>query len=276
MAVAFDAVGPSAAGAGNTGSTTLSWTHTPSGTPTAVLAGVSVGTNGSDAALVATATYGGTSMPSLSKVHAGTGGTGTSGFIQLFGLAGPASGAKTVAVSVSGGTPGSLAGGSLSYTGTGVTAGSAFGAIGISYSSFTTTGTVTLTGTSTSSRVAGFIGDGSGGETITTGTSRYKIDETTSLGGACGCTIAGDIASLVGTVTIGWSQTSDWYGATCVELLVPGGSPLVNVASGTGAALTAATIPLTVASGPNYPLVAADLGGGSGVWSNAFLAEGPP
>lgn len=247
MAVAFDAVGPSSAGSGTNsggGVTTLSssWTHTPAGTPSAVVVGVAAGTNGSDATVVITVTYGGTSMTSLGIAHSNN---STSGFVQVFGLASPAAGPQTVAVSGTGfpvGNGCSLACGSVSYTGTGSTNGSAFGAVTQTFSSGTqTSGTVSVTGTSTSNRVFAAVCDGSGGETVTTGTSRYLLDETEANGGAAGNTFGADTASAAGSVSIGWNQTNDWWGAVAVEVT-------------TGAAVTSGP-PLGLQPLPNFPVI---------------------
>lgn len=84
MAVAFDAVGPGV-NANAVGS--FSYTHTPSGTPTAV----GLGLCWYDESGTLTVTYGGAAMTSAESV------TSSPLKGELFGLANPASGAQTVA-----------------------------------------------------------------------------------------------------------------------------------------------------------------------------------
>lgn len=90
MSVAFDAVGPNSSGAHAMSVSSVSWTHTPSGTPTAVAVGA---TNNSGK--TATSTYGGTSTSGGGTANQG------SSIAVLKGLANPASGAQTVAVTFS-------------------------------------------------------------------------------------------------------------------------------------------------------------------------------
>jgi hypothetical protein len=112
--VAVDAVGPSPAGGGATGGgvSGLSWTHTVSGTSTLLTVAVAVSA-ASDAGMTLAVTYNGVAMTSASKVHTNN---STTGFIQLFYLVSPASGANTVAVTLTGGTA-DMVGGSVSFTG---------------------------------------------------------------------------------------------------------------------------------------------------------------
>lgn len=92
MAVAFDAVSSNSA-AGSVG-TTVSWTHTPSGTPTAVAVLLE---NYEGIASVSSVTYGGTSMvQAVNEVVPSGGGAASSA--QIWGLANPSSGAQTVVV----------------------------------------------------------------------------------------------------------------------------------------------------------------------------------
>ncbi len=110
-AVAIDATAPTSLPAGVTSNTSLSWTHTISGTNTALLVGVEVDAF-SDGGITTTATFNGVAMTSLGRVEA----AGSShGYLQVFGLAGVATGAGTVAVTASGGTPDDMAGASLSF-----------------------------------------------------------------------------------------------------------------------------------------------------------------
>jgi hypothetical protein len=92
MSVAFDAVAStSVAGSGGT---TLSWTHTPVGTPT----GVAVTLENFDTGHTVTGvTYGGNAM-SLTSTNNGS---LSSSSVQIWGLASPPAGAQTVVVTFS-------------------------------------------------------------------------------------------------------------------------------------------------------------------------------
>ena len=111
--VAFDFVGPSSAGTSCTACASLSWSHTVSGSNTLLTASVGVGTSGSDSRTVAV-TYNGIAMTSAGKVHANN---GTTGFVELFYLKAPSSGANTVQVTITGGNVDAMSGGSVSFTG---------------------------------------------------------------------------------------------------------------------------------------------------------------
>ena len=111
--VAVDAVQPGATGA--QGTHPLSWTHTPVGTPTAVIVGV-VEQNGDPTDLITgivSATYGGTAMTRLGGVGSNN---STSGGVVLFGLLAPAPGPQTVVATVAAGSS-LLISGSISLVG---------------------------------------------------------------------------------------------------------------------------------------------------------------
>ena len=95
MAVAFDTAsnGSSTAGGGN-----ISWTHTMGGTSAFYLVVAVV----LDAGNTATVTFDSVSMTQIATIGGGTGGSALTTY--LFGLLGPSTGAKTVAVTQSGAT----------------------------------------------------------------------------------------------------------------------------------------------------------------------------
>ena len=86
MSAAFDAVSSTT----GSGVTSVSWTHTPVGTPTAV----GMGTYYFGDALVTAATYGLTSFGASVANSSDT----TGDLLRLYGLANPASGAQTVSI----------------------------------------------------------------------------------------------------------------------------------------------------------------------------------
>ena len=222
MAVAFDSVGPTGgAGFGASTPAAFTWTHTPVGTPTVVFVQCNVAMTGSGVAPgTGTATYGGVSMTSLGQAQSNS--VWTYGYIEVFALANPPSGAKTVAVTPNpnAGTIVGYVGGSVAYTGSGLTSVTAWGTPKLTNQGSSTTGSATYTGTSVNNRVVAFIGDGSGTESVTAGTKRYLNDYTVG-NTATGCALCADITSSVGTTTISWSQASDYYGAITVEVLAP-------------------------------------------------------
>ena len=108
--VAYDAVGPSAAGIASA-TTPLTWTHINGGN--ALLVGANTYNAGSNT--VTGVTYGGVTIPLLGWCPSG----GGSGGIGLYGLVGGAlpSGSNTVSVAFTGGSD--TIGGSVSYSGAG-------------------------------------------------------------------------------------------------------------------------------------------------------------
>jgi hypothetical protein len=102
MAVAFDAVGPSAAGdaAALTVGTNLTrtWSHICSGTNRAVFVGIAVGVAVNDVDSSVTingVTYGGVAMTFIGRRHSGD---STAGYTELWVLVNPATGAQNVVV----------------------------------------------------------------------------------------------------------------------------------------------------------------------------------
>ena len=110
MAVAFDSVGPSAAGSG--GASPRSYTHTTSAALTTVVVGASL--DGVAVGATSTCTIGGVSATSLGQVAAGG---GTTGIVQAWYLHGVASGAHTIVVTCS--TAADVECGSMAYSGAG-------------------------------------------------------------------------------------------------------------------------------------------------------------
>ena len=206
MAVAFDAVGPSSAGGGTANgspSTSTSWSHTCSGTNRVVVVGVAVGVNPSGS-VTTSVTYGGTAMTSVGKVGSNN---NTLGYVQLFSLVNPPTGASTVAVSASVVTY--ISGGSISFTGaSGVgTAVTAFGS--------STTPTATVTGTASGGMVVSAACCGSPiASSAQTGRWLKNTNNNTAAGNGAGAT-----APAGGSVTMSHTVTSDWWGIVAVEVL---------------------------------------------------------
>jgi hypothetical protein len=212
VAVTFDAVGPSSAGASASGASSLSWSHTNNGN--ALVAGSSANP-ANDAGWSMTATYAGTAMAAGAIVHSNG---GTAGFLRVFTLANPATGANTVAVTVTGGTT-ELTGGSISMAGAGsfVTQYSATGSV--------TPATATSVGSTSGGLLAAFVCTGTGVTSATApSTSRY-IDNFSGAG-AAGCSAGATSPSTGSNVTTAWTISSDWWAVIGVEVL-PGAAPVL-------------------------------------------------
>jgi hypothetical protein len=215
--VAFDAVGPSASGAGNSSSATLSWTHTSAGAQQAILAGVALGVVG-DGGFSLSATCDGATMAAAGPaVHANG---GTDGFIQWFYILGTSAGSHTIVATAAGGTPLSLSGGSVSFTGA--------GGLGTQSSSVGSgTAVSTATGGSTSGNITAALAT-CGSDNFTSGgsgTSRWVQNgpSTSGAGSSAGQTQAGSGSAL----TFSWTITSDFWAVIAVEVQAPaaGGPP---------------------------------------------------
>jgi hypothetical protein len=226
MAVAFDAVGPSSAGQSGTLTASITWSHTCAGANRYAVVCASFGTSGSDAGITLSATFGGTSMASLGVVHSNN---GTSGFVQLFGLVNPATGANTVVVTASSGTN-DIVGGSISFTGVHQTT-----PVGTAVTNFgaATPATVAVTGTTAGNMVVDAVCNGNN-ITSSNQTQRWLKNAFTTT--AAGCA-AGSTAAAGGTVTMSYAVTADWYGIVGVEVkaasagLPPGYPQVVNRAA---------------------------------------------
>jgi hypothetical protein len=220
MAVAFDAVGPSSAGATSAASATLTWTHTNVGSGVALVVAVAVG-DANDAGITVSAkldpTGANTTIPSLGAlIHSGA---STAGFVALFGLPNVSTGAHDITVTCSASVD-NMKGGSVSFTGADVS--TAFGA----QQSFTQQGTatpgITFTGSTAGNMVTAALGHGQTISSVTAGTSRWirNVDSNSAAGNGGQATI-----DAGGSVVITWAATSDWCGVAAVEVLATGGPP---------------------------------------------------
>ena len=212
MAVTFDAVGPSSAGASAAGATSLSWSHTNNGN--AIVAGCAVGA-GTDTGMSTTATYASVTMTPGAIVHSGA---VAGGFLRVFTLLSPAAGANNVAVTLTGGT-GDLTGGSISLASAGsfVTQYSATGT--------SATATATSAGSTSGGMICAFVQDGDGTTSATApSTSRYLINlnSNTAGGNSAGVTSP----STGSNVTTAWTVTSSQWAVIGVEVL-----PMVDESS---------------------------------------------
>ena len=207
MAVTFDAVGPSSAGASAAGATSLTWSHTNNGN--AIVAGCSAGA-GNDAGMATTATYAGAAMTAGAIVHTGV--ASTVGFVRVFTLLSPATGTNNVVVTLTGGTA-DLTGGSVSCLGAG-----SFATQYSAQGNTATTATATSAGSSSDGLIVAFVADGNGTTSATApSTSRFikNLNGNSGAGNNAGATSP----STGSNVTTAWTISSDQWAVIGVEVL---------------------------------------------------------
>lgn len=201
MAVAFDAVASSNVTAGS-----LTFSHTCTGSNRAL----TVGATCSDSTPTLSVTYGGVSMTSVAKRHSND---SSAGFVELFYLIAPATGANNVVVTLSSGTA-DLTGGAISFTGASQSAGDYANVVSAAGSG--TTPSVIVTGTAAASMVVDaacvgsqFISAGAGQ------TQRWmlNINSSTAAGNGAGSTEPGS-----GDITMSWTVASDWWSTIGLEV----------------------------------------------------------
>lgn len=219
MAVLFDA----GVGALANASSTLSFSHTVTTAANRILYVVVGGWDGNGR--TATCTYGGTSMTQEAISGVSNGGDR----VWVFRLAAPATGANTVAVTITGGTM-HLRGGAVSWSAAHQTV---FG---------TAVTTVSSTnGTSASSAVTdGASGDGIADGVISGNDATHVVNGPAShterwdltSGGTGESGAGGNSDGAAGSVTVGWtiSTSSSWaHGAVTVKQLAAAGGPAAGL-----------------------------------------------
>ncbi|HET9967272.1 MAG TPA: hypothetical protein VFQ68_03485 [Streptosporangiaceae bacterium] len=270
MTLAFDAAGPSSAGAAGS-SAAPSWTHVVTGTSNLLLAAIACD---NDSATVTSITYGGAAMTPLfsgSANYKHSNGM-TAGWIAVFKLAGAAAGSASVTAALSASS--AWEAGSLSFSG-------ADTATGIGTPQFATgagtPATMSFTPDTSGNLIAAFLVNGL---FINSATSPLTSRFINNTGGSnAGGNIAGATAPATGSaVTTAWTVNADWYAIVTAEVLPFGaiGTGPAVLASGTGAAQAATTSPYSLTSGTLHAAAAADLGGGYGSWATPQYAEGGP
>lgn len=216
MAVAFDAVGPSSAGASSTGSVTLSWTHTNVAAGVALFVAVAVGIpddTGVSVSVKLDPVGENTSFTSLGAIVHPFDLTG--GFIGLFGLPDVSSGAHTITATAAGGTPNAMEGGSLSYTGADTTSlpfSAQQSAVGN-----TASPSLAFTASTAGNMVAGAVASGVSITGITTGTSRWIKNVNTATG--AGNEAGADTPGTGGSVVLTWASNNDIWAVAAVQVL---------------------------------------------------------
>jgi hypothetical protein len=209
--VAFDAVGPSSAGAGCASScANLSWSHTVSGSNRIL---VVVVTMSDDALTITSVTFnsgGSQTMTSAAKVHSNN---GANGYVEMFYLLNPNTGTGTVTVTPSTTTTGGMIGGSVSFT----------GASGVrnATTNFGSAGSPTV---SVTSATGNMVVDGvCNGSPITNSdkTQRWLKNQDSGSGAGNG---AESTAAGASSVTMSYTTTSDFWGIIGLDLIASSGS----------------------------------------------------
>ena len=226
MAVAFGAVGPSAAGSGGAGIAaggTVTWSHTPGAGDTLVIVTASVS---SATGTISGVTYGGSSMTNLGNVAIN--GSGTDGHVYMFSFDTPGSGAHTIIATVGVATS-DVECGSISVSGSVLTAGLPAVATGHNPTGTATNdATLTLTGVASTSLVVAGCASGSAlGPPVGSSTTRWINNQNNSSAAGNG---AGMTNSGTGSVTVdeGISGT-DFWGVIAVEVPQSGGGAATPV-----------------------------------------------
>lgn len=240
MAVAFDAVGPSSAGTSASFANALSWSHTCSGSNRILIVGITVGYFFSNSNTdTVTVTYNSVAMTSLGRVKSAN---QNNGYVEMFALFAPATGANTVAVSVSSiATPTTIVGGSVSFTGASqsnpTTIATSYGTSGASVSSISA-------GVATAS--TGMVVDAvCTGTSVTSSTQTNRwLDNAASNSGA-GNGAMSTAAGTGSTVTMGYSVSSDW--SAIIAAFIP--------QAGAGTSVTVNAVPATATAGSTGPAV---------------------
>lgn len=202
--VAIDAVGPSSAGIVAAGTTSVSWSHTCSGTNRYLVAAVVVG--GGQTTWNTTATCNGVSMTSLGRQQSNN---QNDGYIELFGIIPPV-GACTIVVTCDNTVTYGLIGGSISATGVNQT---------------TPTRTVVKAygdGTSIQVAPAGATGDlfvdaACCGSDIGASLQTLQVQKNYNVSTGAG-NLSMSTAPGAATATMGYTSQSDWWGIIGVAL----------------------------------------------------------
>ena len=207
--VAFDAVGPSGAGASVTSGSSLSWNHsvTSSGSNRLLMVAVAVGA-GPDTNRTLAVTYNGVAMTSVGLVHSAN---QAQGYVQLFALKAPASGTLPVQVTLSGGNA-SLEAGSVSFTGVDQTT-----PVRNVVTSFGTGASPNVTVTSApGNMVVDAMVTGCNGTITSSKTLRWlRQVNCLTAGGVGGQSTAAGAAS----VTMGYTVPTDWWGMIGADIV---------------------------------------------------------
>src|SRR5689334_27564 len=227
MALAFDAVGPSSAGQTATTPTSVTWSHTGTGSNTALVVFVGVGENsGADGTkTISGVTYNGVSMTQIgTPKHTNN---DTFGYLACYGLVNPATGAHNVVVSFNS-APSTAECGSLSFTGADQTTPFATPVTAVGDSATATAAVAS----NTSGNIIAFgvcAGNTIGATPTSPATGRWLANFGFSSAG--GCAGAATIPATGSSVTCSWGLTADFWALIAVEVKAASGGGLSGTSS---------------------------------------------
>lgn len=214
MTVSYDAVA-SLSTEERCGDESLSWTHTPSGTPKAIVVIVTTGAttlvSGDNA--VSGVTYGGVSMTKVQEVHKGTGESMNCWYYEL--LSGIPTGAQTVVVTTDACPPAVNTGNYPWFMAHSVSLASGGGTISRAATSTLTsdsTASPTITLDAGSNTGLAVIGGGSGIGThtnVTAATGCTKATGYSYSGGGSSSVVAYQTTPATGSFAVGFAQSAD-------------------------------------------------------------------
>lgn len=205
-AVAFDAA--TASSNSDASSSTISYTHTPVGTPTAVVVTVI-----STGAKVSSLTYGWTNMTFLQSAS-----PGSSVRVEQWGLANPFPGAQTVRATVTGG-PDALSSTAVTFTGSGTTFRTAFRAKDTNTDPSSSAITVTVSGVVTGSMTVDCAAT-DGGAALSAPNRTQRLNFNNSY---AGFKIGVQTAVATGSVVMSWTGDQRAWGTVATEVLASSG-----------------------------------------------------
>jgi hypothetical protein len=247
MTLAFDAVGPSAAGQTATTPASVTWSHTVTGSQTALVVFVGVGQNsGSDATkTISGVTYNGVAMTQIgTPKHTNN---DVFGYLACYGLIAPASGANNVVVTFAS-APSVAECASLSFTGADQTA--PFGTP-VTGAADSATATAAVASNTSGNLIAFGVCCGSDTGTNPTSPATKRAQANFSHSSAGGCFGAATIPATGSSVTCSWAVTSDFWALIAVEVKAAGAGGNSNpagVAAETDTAIAAGRVRVTAAA----------------------------
>lgn len=222
MAVTFDAVGPSAAGQAATGASSITWSHTCSGSSRLLIASAAFGVSGNPG-YTATATCNGVAMTSVARINSNN--SSTDGWVQIWSTVNAAD-QNTLVLTLSAGQA-DISSGSVSLNGVNQT--TPLGTPVTGYGDTTTMPNIVVPATTVGNMLVDTICDGNvNGIASSIRTSRWirNINGNTAAGnGACSTADA-----VGGTMSMGYNVVDDWWGMIGVEVIAAdAGSDQVHV-----------------------------------------------
>lgn len=215
MAPTFD----TAAGNSVAGPTSLTYSHTCTGTNLILVVDVAFDNMAIGGTRTVSYTKGGLTVNLISQGTQASGG-GTAGWIERFLMIAPDTGTHTVSVAITGGSPAHIIAGSTSWAAADQVTGLGPQTVANSGQTGVTSGSIIKSSTTSGNVVLTCVTEGSDALAFTAGTQRYN----SALGGsgAAGDVCIASSPSTGSAVTVSWTQNSDWWGALTCEVLAVG------------------------------------------------------